>query len=107
MNALSIIKYDDEFTAVIGDYSYFLPLVIGAVFIMGDVSDANFSMENCTLSQHYCGYNNGDVRSGNGFINSHTISQCDDPSAFKKLDRDVLYESKCECCHECFGISGT
>ena len=56
---------------------------------MGEVSGGNFSMKNHTLSKHGCDFNNGDVSSINGFINSHTISQYDDSSKFKKMDGDV------------------
>ena len=56
---------------------------------MFEVSGGNCSMKNQTLSKHGCDFNNGDVSSRNGFINSHTISQYDDSSKFKKMDGDV------------------
>ena len=43
---------------------------------------------NHTLSQQYFDLNNGDVCSGHGFLNSHTIHQCEDPSSFKNIDDD-------------------
>ena len=42
------------------------------------MSGGNFSMNNHILYQQDCDSNNGDVSSGYGFINSHTLSQCDD-----------------------------
>ena len=30
----------------------------------------------------------GDVSSGHGFYNSHTLSQCEDSSTFKEMDGD-------------------
>ena len=35
------------------------------------------------------GLNNGDVGCGNGCINSHALSQCNDSSYFKYMDGDV------------------
>ena len=40
---------------------------------MGDKSGGNCSMIYHTLYQHACDSNNGDVSSGYGFINIHTI----------------------------------
>ena len=56
---------------------------------MGNISDVNCSMNNHTLYQQDFDSNNVDVSSGNGFINSHTLSQCDDSSIFKDMDDDV------------------
>ena len=53
------------------------------------MSGWNFSINNHILSQHYCDSDNGDVSSRYGFINSHTITQCDDSSLFNLLDGDV------------------
>ena len=49
------------------------------------MSGGNSSMNNHTLSQQYWDLNNGDVSSWNGFINIHTISQCNDSSKFKEM----------------------
>ena len=49
------------------------------------MSGGNFSMNNHTLSQHYCDYNNGDVSSGYVFKNGHTIYQCEYSSTLKKI----------------------
>ena len=46
-------------------------------------------MNNHIHSQHDCDSNNDDVSSGYGFINSHTVYQCDDSSTFKDMDGDV------------------
>ena len=56
---------------------------------MGDVSAGNYSMNNHTLFQQYCDYNNSDVSSVNGFINRHTFSQFDNSRTFKDMDEDV------------------
>ena len=45
---------------------------------MGDMSGVNCSINNHNLYQHDCDYNNGDVSSGYGFLNSHTLSKCED-----------------------------
>ena len=50
---------------------------------MGDISGGNCSMKNHTLYQHDCDYSNGDVSIIYGFINSHTLSQCEYSSTFK------------------------
>ena len=46
----------------------------------------NFSINSCFLYQQDCDSNNGDVSCGYGFINSHTISQFDDPITVKGID---------------------
>ena len=69
-------KYYDELRAGIVDGSYFSPLVIDGYFELGDVSGWNGSINNHTLSQDYLDPNNGDARSGNGFIKILTTSQC-------------------------------
>ena len=57
-------KWYDQLHAGIGyDYSY-SPLVIDDDWNMGDIIGVIFSMNNHTLSQHYCNSNNGDVSSG-------------------------------------------
>ena len=53
---------------------------------MGDMSGGNCSMNNHILSQQDCDSNNGDASSEYGFINIHTLSQCDDSIAFKYMD---------------------
>ena len=53
------------------------------------MSGGNFSLNNHTLYQHYFDFNNGDVCSGYGILNSHTISQCQDFSSFNNIDNDV------------------
>ena len=53
-------------------------LVIDENLKMGDMSGGNCFMNNHTIYQHDCDYNNGDVSSGYGFINIHTFSQFDD-----------------------------
>ena len=42
-------------------------------------------MNNHTLYQRYLYSNNGDVSSGNGFINIHALSQFNDSSTFKDI----------------------
>ena len=42
-------------------------------------------MNNHTLSQHDCDYNNYDMSSEYGFIKSPTLYQCDESSAFKDI----------------------
>ena len=56
---------------------------------IGDMSGDKFSLNNHTLSLQYHYLNNGDVCSGYGIVNSHTISQCQDSSSFKKIENDV------------------
>ena len=56
---------------------------------MGDMSDCNFSLNNHTLSQQYCDFNNDHVCSGYGILNSHTLSKCEYSSVFMKIDGDV------------------
>ena len=46
-------------------------------------------MNSHTVSQHDWDFNNGDVSSGNGFINSHTLSQFDDSTTFQDMDEYV------------------
>ena len=64
-------------------------MVIADDLSMGDMSGDNFSLNKHTLSQQCCDLNNGDVCSGYGIVNSHTISQCQDSSSFKKIENDV------------------
>ena len=73
---------------IVDDY-YLSLLVIDGDFKIGDVSDGNGSMNSQKLSQHDWDSNNSDVISINGFINSHTILQCNDWSNFKDMDGDV------------------
>ena len=53
------------------------------------MSGGNFSLYKHTLSQQYCDSNNGDVSSGYVFLDSHTLSQCEDPINFKNIYDDV------------------
>ena len=53
---------------------------------MGETSCVNVSMNNHTLSQQYCGYNNGDGSSGYRLFKSHTLYQCEYSSTFKETD---------------------
>ena len=69
---------------------------------MGDMSGGICSMINHNLSQQYFDSNNGDVSSGNSFINSHTLSQCDDLSKFKDMDR---YVEKVDVSIGCFSMN--
>ena len=46
-------------------------------------------MKNHTLSQQDFDSNNGDLSSGNDFIKSHALSQCDYSSNFKQMYGDV------------------
>ena len=59
-------------------------LVIGNYLKMGDIIGGDFSM-----IQHDCDSDDGDVSSGYGFINRHTLYQCEDPSKFKDMDGKV------------------
>ena len=56
---------------------------------MDEMSGGNCSLNNRTLPQQYCYYNNGDVSSVYDFLNNHTIYQCEDSSKLKKIDDDV------------------
>ena len=68
-------KYDDELPAGSG-YDYYLsPLAIDGYLQMGDVISGSGSINSHILSQQYLDFNNGGVRCGNRFINSHNISQ--------------------------------
>ena len=42
-----------------------------------------------THYKKYCDFNNGDVSSGYGFINSHTLSQCEYSGTFRDMDGGV------------------
>ena len=53
------------------------------------MSGVNGSFNNRTLYQQDWDLNNGNASSGNGFTNSHTLSQCDYLSTFKDMDLDV------------------
>ena len=64
-------------------------MVIDDDLEMFDMSGGNFSINNYIIYQKDCNTNAGDVSSGYGFIDSHTISQCDDSSTFKDMDGDV------------------
>ena len=44
---------------------------------MVDMSGGDYYMNNHTLSRQDCDSNNGDVSSGNGFINNNIFSKCD------------------------------
>ena len=56
---------------------------------MGNMSGGNCSLNNHTLSQQYCDYDNGDVSSGYLFFNSYTLSQCEYSSIFNNIDDDA------------------
>ena len=56
---------------------------------MGGTSGRNSSMNNHTISQQDCDYNNGGVSSGNGFMTRHTLSQCNGSSTFKDMGEDA------------------
>ena len=60
-------KSNEELPAIIGDDSYYSPLVIDDDLNMGDASSGNYSLNNHTLSQQYRDSNNGDVSSGYDF----------------------------------------
>ena len=53
---------------------------------MGGISGVNSSMNSHLPFQHNWYFNNGHVSCGNGFINSHTLSQCNDSIALKYTD---------------------
>ena len=53
------------------------------------MSGGNFYLNNYNTPQQYCDFNNGDVCSGYGIINRHTISQCHDQSSFKNIENDI------------------
>ena len=48
-----------------------------------------FRKKTHTIYQQDCDPNNGDVSSGYGPSNIHTLSQCEDSSKFKGMDGDV------------------
>ena len=56
---------------------------------MGDMSGGNFSLNNHTLYQQYCGFNNGDLCSGYGILKIQTISQCQYSSPFNNIENVV------------------
>ena len=56
---------------------------------MGDMSNENCSLENHTISQQYRDSNHGILSSVYGFLNSHTLSQCEHSSVFHNIDDDV------------------
>ena len=53
------------------------------------VSGGNFYMKRDTLYQQDRYFNHGDVSSVNGFINSHSLYQCNYSSNFKQMDENV------------------
>ena len=53
---------------------------------MGDAIGRNIFTNNHILSQQDCDSNTGDVSSGNGFMTSHTLSQCNGVSTFTDMD---------------------
>ena len=53
------------------------------------MSGGNCFLKNNILSQQYCDSNNGDLSSGYVFLNSRTISQCEDLITFKNIADDV------------------
>ena len=57
---------------------------------MVDVSGGNIFMKIHLSSQHDQDFNNCDVSCGNGFINIHTIYQCNDPNKFHDMGGGVL-----------------
>ena len=56
---------------------------------MGDISGGDFSLNNNTLSQLYCGLINGGVCGRYYVLNKHTLSKCEVTISFKKIDNDV------------------
>ena len=56
---------------------------------MDYLSGGNGYIKILTIYKRYQDSNNGDVSSGNGFINRHTISQCNYSSNFKYMDGDI------------------
>ena len=54
--------------------------------MMGDMSGVKFSLKKHNFYQKYCDSNNGDASSGYGFLNSHSLSQCEYSSMFNKID---------------------
>ena len=63
-------KYNEELPAAIGYFSSYSSLVIGDDLNLGEMSGENFSLDNHTLSQHYCDSNNGGMSSGYVFLTS-------------------------------------
>ena len=57
------------------------------------MSGGNFPMNNHTLSQRECYSNSGDIISENGFIDIHTLSQCDISGTFNVMDHDVFIQT--------------
>ena len=53
---------------------------------MGEISGGGCSLKNHTIYQYYFDSNNSDVISGCVFLNSHTISQCEDSSTLNNID---------------------
>ena len=56
---------------------------------MGHMGGGTCSMKNHTLFHQDCDSGNGDVSSGYGFKNSHTLSKCEESSTFKEMHVDV------------------
>ena len=53
------------------------------------MSGGSCFLKNHKLDQQYFDSNYSHVSSGYYFLNSHTLSQCEDSSKFKKIDDDV------------------
>ena len=60
-------KSNEELLGGIGYSSYCFHLVIDDYLKMGNMSGGNCSLNNSTLSKHYCDSINGDESSGYGF----------------------------------------
>ena len=64
-------------------------LVIDVDLQIGDVSGVNGSMNSYTIYKQDWYFNNGDLSCIIGFINMHTLSQCNESSYFKDMYEDV------------------
>ena len=82
IKALLEERSNEELPAGVRYDSSYSTLIIADDLNMGDMSGGNCYLNNYTLYQQYCDYNNDYVSSGYGFKNSHTLYQCEDYSTF-------------------------
>ena len=81
--------FDDKVPVGSGDSSFLFLLAIDEYLKLGDVSCGKCFMGSHFLYQYDWDLNNADASFVNGFINSHTLSQCNDSSIFKDMDGDA------------------
>ena len=85
---MSVVKYNlskKKIKERLPTYSSFSTFNIYDDLNVGDMSCGNCYNDNDTQSQWDCDYNNGDVSSGYGLLNSHTLYQCEDSISSKEM----------------------